>query len=121
MLEFFIDGELKPQYVAHTNITEYSYVVPKGKKWLLIGGRVRRPTTCTLVMYITDPDDHDVLLIIDCFSGDVDAWYPAVATGKTNINAVFPLVLEEGWSIKIVWSVEQASTSTTCCVLEVDA
>ena len=116
-IRIFVGGKLLSNYVAHTDITEYKYICPLGKRWLLIGGRITRPTSSTLNCWVYDPDDNQVLQFDALSAGTTELHYP---TPDKYIDRRFPIILDPLWYVRITWGTQQANAISSCVVLEIN-
>lgn len=106
---------------AFDSTTQHQYVVPTGKRWFVLGGTCNRNAAATITITARDVSDQ-ILIHIDYqgSSTGVHSWPNSNASG-TEYFYTFPLVLDAGEYIRIVYSAAQgAGAFSSCVVLEVD-
>jgi len=118
----FLGGKCVDNYEVLGAVATKSFVVPSGKKWLVLSGYVERDASGTLAIgSYTDADKLMLQLMVAGAGTSNVSWAPSATGG--NGSTVIPciVILKAGQYIKYTWGVAQTTPEVTLNVLEVDA
>lgn len=111
-------GRILGNPLTHGAISDYAYVVPAGKRWLVFGGYVERDTSATLAIELMDATPTKIVDLHYVGAGTDNESWGVIGKDETRLFQAFPL--EEGWRIQITWGAAQTTPETTLLVLELD-
>lgn len=105
-----------------TSTTVYTAVVPAGKRWFVLGGLINRNVSSTISIRVYDAADKHILNIGETAAATAYTTWPCtVATGSRLHGGIYPIILDAGEYVTILFGTAQDTSSwATCVVLEID-
>ena len=115
---YIIDtGDLGAGNDKWTSTTVQTYTVPADKRWLLLGGHVKRDTatgTATLAVTLHNASDQHLVTLASAADGTTEVAYPAVASVG---RLATPFTMDTGWYVKITIGEAQGAAATASCIV----
>lgn len=100
--------------------TAQKYIVPAGKRWLLIGGNVNRDVSSTLLVRLHDAANKVILTLANESAGTGVTVFPNGGTNDENFRPIGPIILDAGEYVRILFGTAQTGAAwASCMVIEV--
>lgn len=112
-------GRPKDNYEVLGAVTTKSFIVPAGKRWLVIGGTAERDVSASMQIEIYNASNKVALRGAYTAAGTtLISWGSMAVVAADRIG--FPILLETGMYVKYTWGAAQTSPEVTCLVMEYD-